>query len=102
MTLEWSHRAIADVEAIRDYISLDSPIYAADFVGRILKAPERLLAFPKLGRMVPEAGYRDDIREIFLSPYRIIYQLLADRIEVVTVLHGRRDLAGAQKPWEVH
>lgn len=103
MKIEWAHQAIADLNAIQAYIALDSPLYAEDFVGRIIQSTEKLLVFPKIGRRIPEAGHRDDIREIIFRPYRIIYYLLPDLIEIVTVVHSRHDLAGApEKPWDIH
>ena len=40
------------------------------------------------GRCVPEFE-RDDIRETLLRPYRIIYRLNVDRIDILTVRHYR-------------
>ena len=43
---------------------------------------------PSCQILVPEAGYRDDIREIILQGYRIIYQITADGIYILAVIHG--------------
>ena len=50
--LIWSPQAIEDIQAIADYIARDSISYAESTVGRIFRAPERLIEFPKLGRVV--------------------------------------------------
>lgn len=56
-----------------------------------MEAAERILAFPNAGRMVPE--YMEPaIRETIHSPYRIIYRLKPDLVEILTVIHGRRSL----------
>jgi len=55
MQVIWSHRALLDVEHIRDYIALDSPTYANVFVERILHSTRHLPQFPLSGRMMPEA-----------------------------------------------
>ena len=60
-----------------------------------------LQRIPTLGRKVPEAG-RDEIRELVFQGYRIIYLTKPEKIFVITVLHGSRDLAGqAPKPWDI-
>ncbi len=62
---------------------------------------ERLANHPKLGRVVPEAD-QDDIRELLSQNYRIIYRAANDRIEVLSVIHGARDLAARKPvPWEI-
>ena len=39
--------------------------------------------------MVPEVG-RDEIREIIVQSYRIIYRVLPDEVEILTIHHGAR------------
>ena len=46
---------------------------------------------PHAGRLVPEFG-RDDLREVLLGTYRIIYQVHTDEIWVVTVIEGHRTI----------
>ncbi|HKI04958.1 MAG TPA: type II toxin-antitoxin system RelE/ParE family toxin [Thermoanaerobaculia bacterium] len=102
MRIEWTDPAIADLEAIRDYIARDSEYYGAQFVGRIIDAVEKLPRFPEMGRRVPEARSEIDVRELIFQNYRIIYRLKADKIQIITVLHGSRNLRGMKpKPWEV-
>jgi len=48
----WSPQSLRDIEAIRAYISEDSPRYADLTVRRIVAAVERLADFPESGRMV--------------------------------------------------
>jgi plasmid stabilization system protein ParE len=43
------------------------------------------------GRIVPEFNM-PQIREVMEGPYRIIYHIGADRIEVLTVLHSSQDM----------
>lgn len=60
--VEWSPRAIEDVEAIAYYIAADSAIYAAAVVKNILETTRKLARFPLAGRMVPEFA-DENIRE---------------------------------------
>lgn len=101
MVVEWSVRASADMRELKAYIAQDSPHYARRFVEKIIKAVESLTNHPRIGRRVPEAN-REDVREVIFQSYRVIYKIEPERIHIVTVLHGGRDLAGsATKPWEI-
>lgn len=101
MKLEWTEPAIIDLENIRDYIAKDSANYAARFVARIIEAAETLPNHPRIGRVVPEAE-DDAIRELLFQNYRIIYHAESDRILILTIIHGGRDLSRLEpKPWDV-
>ena len=43
-------------------------------------------------RMVPEAGYIENIREFILGQYRIIFQLNGDFAYLLTIHHNSRNL----------
>ena len=60
--IRWPDPALDDMEGIRDYIAKDSPFYAKQFIEHIFDHVEKLTNFPKMGRMIPEAVDRDDIR----------------------------------------
>ena len=87
----WSPQALEDIEALAGYITRDSLTYAESTVERILEAPERLRQFPKLGRVVPERNH-EDVRELFVFQYRVIYEIHTSEIHVLTVVHGKRSL----------
>lgn len=70
----WSLRAVEDLEAIAQYIAVDSTAYAAAVVETILSTTRKLSPFPFSGRVVPEIG-DDHIREWFAYSYRIIYRV---------------------------
>ena len=100
MAIRWAERARTDVRELRAYIAQDSPYYARQFVARILRAVDKLVDHPKIGRPVPEAE-REDVRELLVQPYRIIYVIQSTTIHIVTVVHGARDLMYMQPaPWE--
>jgi plasmid stabilization system protein ParE len=101
MKILWTEPALEDLRNLHAYIAKDSEIYARSFVQRIIVAVERLSNFPRLGRTVPEAD-QETIREILYQNYRIIYRIKTELIEVLTVIHGNRDLGLLkQAPWEV-
>ena len=87
--LFWSPQSLDDLESIRSYIAQDSPVYADLVVRRLVAAVERLRLFPESGRIVPE---RNDpvMREIVERPYRIVYRVLPEQVEIVMVFHASR------------
>ena len=89
--LRWTEHAVAQIAAIAEYVSLASPIYAEHLVDRIVARLRQGCEFPESGRVVPEFE-RADIRELIEWPYRLIYRVHADAIEVLTVVHGRQEL----------
>lgn len=100
MRIEWFQPAMQDMAALRDYIASDSPARSHLFIQRLFGHVENLHAFPELGRKVPETD-APDIRELVFQGYRIIYRLTPHRIDILTVLHGSRDLGSPDnRPWE--
>ena len=101
MKIVWTDPAVEDLRELHSYIARDSAVYASEFVGRIISAAERVLRHPTVGRVVPEKN-DDNVRELLYQHYRIIYRLKNDRIEMLAVIHGARDLGSVSpSPWEV-
>lgn len=91
MQLRWTLQAADDLAATKEFIGRDSPVYARKIVEQLYEAAGQLLAFPDLGRAVPERG-QADIREVLRPPYRIIDRRRADVVEVLTIHHSARPL----------
>jgi plasmid stabilization system protein ParE len=87
--LRWSRRATRDLIAIGDFIATDKPLAARRWVERLRARAVRATASPLGGRIVPELQ-REDVREVFLKSYRIVYQVLPREIVVLTVFEGHR------------
>jgi len=89
MKVHWTDNAVARLLDIYEYIAHDSPIYAKRMVDRITKRSEQIASFPMSGRKVPEYE-ADDIREIIEKPYRIIYRIKPEQIDVLVIAHCRQ------------
>jgi toxin ParE1/3/4 len=91
VTVDWAERALAQLQAAHDYIARSSPGYARLLVDRIVTRADGLARLPEIGAVVPE--YEDEgIREVFEHPYRILYRVEDDRVQVVAVIHAARQL----------
>lgn len=92
MNVTWSQVAGDNLVDIEEFIARDSPERAVRFVDALIDHAELILADnPRSGRTVPEIGY-PDIRELIYREYRIVYRLNGDRIEILTVFEGHRQL----------
>lgn len=89
--LQWSARARRDLLDIGDYIARDDPAAAQRFVDALIEKAEIAGRMPSSGRVVPEIG-RDDVRELIHGRYRIVYQIEAATVEILTVFHGAQQL----------
>ena len=87
MKVYWTLNAIKHLTNIYEYIALNSPTYARIMVDRITQRSEQISTQPFSGRKVPEYE-AEDIRELIEKPYRIIYRLKQDQIDVLAVIHG--------------
>jgi toxin ParE1/3/4 len=87
--VQWTRRARRDLRGIGDFIARDKPDAATQWVGRILASVDRIATFPGSGRVVPEGG-RDDIREVILEAYRIVYLVREHNITILTVFEGHK------------
>ena len=94
LRLRWTEQATQQLGAIAEHISLTSPIYAEQTVDRLVRRFDQACRFPESGRMVPEFE-QPDIRELIEPPYRLLYRIRADAIEVLAILHGRQDLGSS-------
>ena len=94
MTVHWTDSAQDHLDAIYAYIAQDSPEYALRMVDRLTRRSQQIAEAPLSGRRVPEYDL-DQIREVIERPYRIIYHITPDQIDVIAVLHGARDVLRA-------
>jgi plasmid stabilization system protein ParE len=89
MRIIWTEKAEKQLDKIFEYIASDSSLYAYRTVGQIIEEAESISHQPRKGRKVPEYE-REDIREVFHHPYRIIYLLKDEVVEILSVIHGAR------------
>jgi toxin ParE1/3/4 len=91
MNVVWSDRALRSLAAIHAHISDDSEATAHRVIDRILKRGDQISAFPFSGRIVPHPRH-SNVRELIENPYRILYRIRKNEVEVIDVFHS------AQRP----
>lgn len=83
--VNWTFKALEDIDGIAEYITQYSPKYASQIVDDFFKKGELLANFPRMGRMVPEMR-NTDIRELIHKNYRIIYYIVdASHLDILTI-----------------
>jgi len=90
----WTETSYRDLDNIIDYISIDSIDNALTILYKIKEKAETLCSFPDRGRIVPELKFHniENYRELILNPWRIIYKIEKDKVYVLSVLDGRRNI----------
>lgn len=87
--LIWTEPALADLDAIADYIALDNPTAARRLVGLVFESVERLDRFPNSGKRPPELP-RSPYREIVVTPCRVVYRVEDDAVFLLHVMRAER------------
>ena len=90
MTIEWTKRAKDDLVRFHLFLAPTAPAAAARVVQDLLRAPGRLIDFPRIGEKL--AGYDSrEVRRIVVGHYELRYELVDDRIIVLRLWHHRED-----------
>ena len=91
MKVYWTAEARSRLLEIQSYIAKDSPKAAREVAARLLRRSLALGNPPLTGRRLPEyAG--EELWELLERPFRMIYQVTPQQIEIVTVKHYRQKL----------
>ena len=85
----WTEPAIADLDAIADFIALENSVAAQGLVKRVLAHVAKLEGHPKLGPVPPELP-DSRYRQIVEPPCRIFYRVAADKVFVLHVMRSER------------
>lgn len=90
----WTQTAQHDFRKIIEYIAVDSEIQARKLYLAIIQKADQLRQLPLQGRIVPELGYHSIFmyRELISPPWRIIYKTEENKVWVLAVIDGRRNV----------
>lgn len=94
MKVRITRQATADLDAIAEWIGRDNPLRAISFVAELLdrcRSLSDLSDYPDRFPIHRELR-GETVRKLAHQHHAILYVRLADRVEVVHVVHGARDL----------
>ena len=86
----WTEPAIADLEAIAEYIAVETLVAASGVVQRIYGHVGQLVEFPESGGRPSELGKATRYRQIVEPPCRIFYRWDGETVWVLHVMRFER------------
>lgn len=86
----WTEPAIADLDAIADYIALENPAAAGALVQRILQHVGQLAHHPESGSRPKELGNHSRYRQIIEPPCRIFYRYDGKHVYILHAMRAER------------
>ena len=87
--LVWTEPALIDLDEIAEYIALDNPQAASNYVQKVFQRVERLATYPNSGKR-PTELLRTPYREIVVPPCRIFYRVEEDTAFILHVMRSER------------
>ncbi len=90
----WTKTAQQDLKKIIEYIAIDSTINAGKVYTDIKEKSENLYLLPLQGRIVPDLNYFGILiyRELIIPPWRLIYKIEENKVWILAVIDGRRNV----------
>lgn len=95
MRVRLTRDASRDLEGIYDYIAAhDSAPKASRVLDRLLECADSLVSAPERGSHPREllALGITDYRQVFFKPYRVIYWVAGETVNILLIADGRRDM----------
>lgn len=87
----WTEPALQQLNVIAEYIALDNEIAASNLVKEIFSVTERLVSFPKSGRIPPELP-NSIYREVVAPPCRVFYREEGNHVFILYIMREERQL----------
>ncbi len=83
----WTEEAVANLDAIADYISAFNPAAAERLARRLIELADSLVDFPDRGR--DAGGGRREMT--IVPPYVLRYRVEGDTVIILRIRHGRQE-----------
>lgn len=93
-SIVWTTPAAEDLQDVVDYLLEDSAPAAEKFLDKIEQAVGKLTSHGRMGRVVPELSKHNitRYREVVVSPWRVFYRAEGQKVYVLAVIDGRRNI----------
>jgi toxin ParE1/3/4 len=85
LRIVWSPLAIERANDAAAYIARDKPEAARAWLAGVFEAVDRLEAFPRSGRMVPEIASPEYREIVYRHSHRIIYYVEKSTLRILTI-----------------
>ena len=91
MKVLWSKESLDRILEIEEFIAVDNILKAEEFTDLLISKSFIIEENPEIGRIVPEFS-DSTIRELIIKGYRLVYRYSKDRIDILTVFEGHRQI----------
>lgn len=89
MQLHWTVDALDDIQRLYDFIKPHNPKAAAKIAQQLVRAPQMLLEYPRIGEQMFRF-YPREIRCLLVDIYEIRYAIQHDNIFCASGIAGKR------------
>ena len=90
MDLKWANKGLSDLVRLYEFLAPVNKAAAARTVQSLTKAPEQLLANPRIGEKLFEFEPRE-VRRILVGQYEMRYEIESETIYVLRLWHTREE-----------
>ena len=89
MELKWANKGLSDLARLYEFLAPVNKAAATHTVQSLSKAPEQLLANPRIGEKLFEFEPRE-VRRILVGQYEMRYEIQNETIYVLRLWHTRK------------
>ena len=90
MKVQWTSKATSDLVRLYRHLSPVAPDAAARVVQQLVRAPDRLVEYPRIGEKL-EAFAPREVRRILVGNYELRYEIAGGAIFILRLWHCRED-----------
>jgi plasmid stabilization system protein ParE len=90
LRLQWSTRALRDLQRFAEFLSHDHPDLSTHIADALTERASMLKTFPRLGSAIARRdNYRSFSLDVLGARYVVQYQIKVDGVLIVRVFHAR-------------
>ncbi|MET0241235.1 MAG: type II toxin-antitoxin system RelE/ParE family toxin [Sphingobium sp.] len=90
MRIDWTQSAASDLRRLHSFLEVAAPEAAVRVIRQLVSAPERLLAYPRLGERL-DAYEPREVRRLIVGRYEMRYEVIDGAVVILRVWHSRED-----------
>ena len=85
----WTEPALAQLEALIEFIALDKPEVAKAVARRVIVSADQFATLSRLGRPIPEFPHKS-YRQLWVKPCWLYYRVEASEVVILHVRRGEK------------
>lgn len=90
MKIQWTGKASSDLVRLYEYLRPVAPDAAVSVIQQLVRAPDRLPGYPRIGEKLDAYAPRE-VRRIVVGNYELRYEIAANTIFILRLWHCREN-----------